>query len=1362
MLAWSRVDVTRVNHLLRRFRLYDLVDPSGPVLDATAGAVNAMTGSEVQAFHQQLLNTGLPFRVNVHGSAYTDHQDGDAHALDRYGFASPPITVTPTLVHGISSWPDFLHLLRSSITYLAQKVERGPSNIRWIGIEKLELTYVPQDNLAAFLPHLPPMHGGAWHHLPEDLENKKCVVSIRNEDNQCFRCCLISWKLKLYLQPHSERWNLYLQQRKGKKPKNWSPEYLECGLDLSMLPTDRESTLDDVTQVEKANTGLGINVYLWHAATVDDVTQNFPLVARLPANPREVTQEVFLLLYRKHWFLITDFQRFACQRSFAVSRFAGTSHDAAHTCHRCFENFGADESLRKHVVQCMGVWEQPTPPPRLPSTKKPDDRTHIYFENHKHAFMHPLVVYADIETFFTEDDFEVSCNTKAYGENRRIASIGMHSVGCQGLVVPEEFQAQIFVNDGVVDPFKEFLRKLFRLAMFWKFSRTNQEALSMTPSAVRAYAAAKACQHCRVPFGPDVVKCRDHDHVTGAFRAALCTNCNARARIPNVLKVFTHNGTGYDHHFYILGLCNLMNCEDSQKSISAFANASAEWACFGDETLLTDCKLEIMAESSEKLRCIKFGKGDLQIQFLDSLKFVKNSLDGLIKSQRDFYQHDLTSGFRNMTMHHPMICHYGDGECLVRLKLLLQKIPFPYKKMTDPSFWSSTALLPKEAYYDDLRNKPISDERYEELQHIIAVLGITTARQLHDVYLHTDVLALADCFQTFREKFHSTAGLDPFHKLGLPGAAWDALLKNSGAYIENVTEEACNGKGAELMQYIDQNIRGGLSCAFVGYSLARNPNCPGYTPCKPEEHVWIKDFDATSLYPFCMTMPLPVGEYFDMGGTDTGIGKEQALAFLSGILDEYTAESSIGYMLIVRMEIPKVLHDFWDYAPAANRQVRWSELSKRQQQSHRRMHLDGFAGEQRARKLAAMLRGDGDKKLVPDLNPHDRKAIHVEHAQELRKYGAVFTELYKCYSFKQSRVFQKEIERCASERADSKDEAVRDILKLRMNAPYGKTLENKRDRKNFHVHTDPAKFQKHASFKRSCEFRIQHSCPEDGSFLGVTVAQKTKAAVLDTPRMIGWTILEYAKLVMMRFHYGVMKPLFKDGLKLLYTDTDSMYYEICYPTDPIDFIAERNEELKVFDLSQVARYKDCPQKNKLGCFKYEGAGNKKGIPGDDNEIVEAVFLAPKSYIKRMAKVKKAGGSNLEIKGKGIPAAVLAAKFDNIDRYKEVLFTNRAAAASFRQFRSINHVVKHCDVSKTALSGENSKVFQVSPYESRPLGHWRNLEAENSCPEWDLEDSDDEAVQLAKEMIAKGVLPPLAEAHDHEDIAAASDEDCNED
>ena len=97
----------------------------------------------------------------------------------------------------------------------------------------------------------------------------------------------------------------------------------------------------------------------------------------------------------------------------------------------------------------------------------------------------------------------------------------------------------------------------------------------------------------------------------------------------------------------------------------------------------------------------------------------------------------------------------------------------------------------------------------------------------------------------------------------------------------------------------------------------------------------------------------------------------------------------------------------------------------------------------------------------------------------------------------------------------------------------------------------------------------------------------------------------------------------------------------------------------------------------------------------------------------------------------------------LDYYKEAMLKNKVAAATFRQFRSTDHVVKHCEVTKVALSPDNDKVFQLSPTESRPLGHYKNKDLVPPCPEWDLSDSEDEAVPLALELIAKGMVPPAA-------------------
>ena len=65
MAQWSVVDPLNVDNLLKRFRCSE---PNGAIRADFQG-VDALTGTQVQVFHQRLLQIGLPFRVNLAGVA---------------------------------------------------------------------------------------------------------------------------------------------------------------------------------------------------------------------------------------------------------------------------------------------------------------------------------------------------------------------------------------------------------------------------------------------------------------------------------------------------------------------------------------------------------------------------------------------------------------------------------------------------------------------------------------------------------------------------------------------------------------------------------------------------------------------------------------------------------------------------------------------------------------------------------------------------------------------------------------------------------------------------------------------------------------------------------------------------------------------------------------------------------------------------------------------------------------------------------------------------------------------------------------------------------------------------------------------
>ena len=98
MAQWSIVGRLDVTNMLKRFRCSEPDD----TIRADFQGVDALTGTQVQVFHQRLLQIGLPFRVNLAGVAAVD--SGRADMSGTVGFRLPPISVNPLLVQGMNSW----------------------------------------------------------------------------------------------------------------------------------------------------------------------------------------------------------------------------------------------------------------------------------------------------------------------------------------------------------------------------------------------------------------------------------------------------------------------------------------------------------------------------------------------------------------------------------------------------------------------------------------------------------------------------------------------------------------------------------------------------------------------------------------------------------------------------------------------------------------------------------------------------------------------------------------------------------------------------------------------------------------------------------------------------------------------------------------------------------------------------------------------------------------------------------------------------------------------------------------------------------------------------------------------------------
>ena len=125
-------------------------------------------------------------------------------------------------------------------------------------------------------------------------------------------------------------------------------------------------------------------------------------------------------------------------------------------------------------------------------------------------------------------------------------------------------------------------------------------------------------------------------------------------------------------------------------------------------------------------------------------------------------------------------------------------------------------------------NCHISDEEYLMCQKIWGEFGITNMGDYHGHYLKKDVLLLADVFEKFIDICLKFYRLDPCHYFSSPGLSWDAMLKMTGAKLENISD-------IEMYLFIEKGLTGRISYIAKRYSNANNKYMNDYDPKKPSK-----------------------------------------------------------------------------------------------------------------------------------------------------------------------------------------------------------------------------------------------------------------------------------------------------------------------------------------------------------------------------------------------------------------------------------------------------------------------------------------------------------------------------------------------
>ena len=224
----------------------------------------------------------------------------------------------------------------------------------------------------------------------------------------------------------------------------------------------------------------------------------------------------------------------------------------------------------------------------------------------------------------------------------------------------------------------------------------------MKEQNIKDYEKATKCWICEQEITKNSPKVRDHCHFTGEYRGAAHKSCNFKLKIKpdktELPEVF-HNLREYDSHLI------MQTIHKAKGNITCIANNAEKYIFFSVA----------------------------QLKLLDSFQFMSLSLEQLVAA-RDKSDFKLTKSA------------FGD-----KADVLLRKGVYPYEYIDSLDRFNETQLSPIDKFYSKLTDEKIKDTDYIHAQQVWNEFNCKTLGDYHDLYLKTDVVLLADVFQTFRK-----------------------------------------------------------------------------------------------------------------------------------------------------------------------------------------------------------------------------------------------------------------------------------------------------------------------------------------------------------------------------------------------------------------------------------------------------------------------------------------------------------------------------------------------------------------------------------------------------------------------------------
>ena len=335
-------------------------------------------------------------------------------------------------------------------------------------------------------------------------------------------------------------------------------------------------------------------------------------------------------------------------------------------------------------------------------------------------------------------------------------------------------------------------------------------------------------------------------------------------------------------------------------------------------------------------------------------------------------------------------------------------------------------------------------------------------------------------------------------------------------------------------------------------------------------------------------------------------------------LAKYKEDSNKGLILEVDLAYPEELHDLHNDYPLGPEKVNVTENM-----------LSAYCKNiAKKYKISTGL----VHKLIPTLSNKEKYVLYYRNLQLYTDIALKSTKIHRVLEFNQW--LKQYIDFNTQKRKDAKNAFEKGFFKLMNNSVFGKTMENIRKRVDVRLVTDEKKLLKMAAKPTYVSSKIFNE--------NIVAVHKIKETLtLNRPAYVGMCILDLSKTLMYDFHYNYIKQKYGSEAKLLFTDTDSLTYEIEADDVYSDLWKDKNR-FENSDYSQDSPYFDKTNKKVIGKFKDEAAG----IPNTE-------FVGLRSKMYSYTNDNQKGGKT----AKGIKKNIIKNNIKH-ENSKQTLFENK--------------------------------------------------------------------------------------------------------